>query len=201
MIEIFFDVETKKLFQEIGGKIPEKLGVSIVSIYRREVKNGAELNGLIQSFWEKEIANTWRLFEEADRIIGFNSLKFDVLALKPYLPQKFLKLNHFDILDNIKDELGRRIPLNALASETLGKKKTDVGINAVKYWVKGDNESLAKLKRYCEADVLLTRDIYDFGMKNKYLKYIDIWNTARRVEVDFSYPEDELNCNKQVGLF
>lgn len=201
MIEIFFDVETKKLFSEIGSKDPSLLGVSIMSVYRRELKDGIEINGEMQSFWEKEIASSFRLFEEADRIIGFNSTKFDVPALKPYLPQKFTGLNHFDILEKIKEVLGRRIPLDAIARETLGHAKTDVGFNAVKYWNKGDEESLSKLKKYCEADVLITRDIYDFALKNGHLKYIDLWNTPRVINIDFSYPEGEISSSKQVGLF
>lgn len=201
MIEVFFDVETKKLFREIDGKDPSLLGVSIVAIYTRKVQSGQEKKGEIQSFWEYEIEKAWRIFEHADRVIGYNSLKFDVHALKPYLPQKFTSLNHFDIMDQIKKVLGRRIALNSIARETLGTTKTDNGLNAWAYWKRGDKESLKKLKDYCEADVLLTRDVYDFGVKNGHLKYIDPWNNIRKVEVDFSYPKEELSANKQVGLF
>lgn len=201
MVEVFFDVETKKLFSEVDGKDPSLLGVSIVSVYRREVQNGAEVKGQMQSFWEQDIANAWRIFEEADRLIGFNSLKFDVLALKPYLPPKMTQLNHFDILDKIKTALGRRISLDAIAKETLGKGKIDDGLNAVVYWNRGDEESLGKLKKYCESDVFITRDVYDFGMKNGHLKYMDPWNNPRKVEIDFSYPKEELQVGKQVSLF
>lgn len=201
MIEVFFDVETKKLFSEIKDKNPSLLGVSIVAIYTRELNAGREEKGQIQSFWEHEIEKAWRIFEHADRIIGFNSLKFDVYALKPYLPQKFPTLNHFDILDHIKKASGHRIALNILARQTLGKAKTDNGLNACAYWKKGDKESLKKLKGYCESDVFLTRDVYDFGFKNGHLKYIDPWNNARTVKVDFSYPKEETSTVKQVGLF
>lgn len=201
MIEVFFDVETKKLFREIEDKNPSLLGVSIVAIYTREFRDGKEEKGQIQSFWEHEIEKAWGIFEHADRIIGFNSLKFDVYALKPYLPQKFSALNHFDILDHVKKASGHRVALNTLARQTLGKAKTDNGLNAWAYWKKGDKESLHKLKDYCEADVLLTRDVYDFGFKNGHLKYIDPWNNSRTVDVDFSYPKAELSVHKQVGLF
>ncbi|RJQ38062.1 hypothetical protein C4559_02455 [Candidatus Microgenomates bacterium] len=200
MIEVFFDVETKKLFSEIDGKDPALLGVSIMSVLKREIKNGVEVNSLMQSFWEKELMEAFKIFEEADRIIGFNSLKFDVLALKPYLPQKLSQMNHLDIMDKVKSVLGRRISLDCIAKETLGRTKTDDGLNAVLYWNRGDEESLSKLKSYCEADVFLTKDVYDFGMKNKHLKYMDPWNNSRKVEIDFSYPPAELSA-KQVGLF
>jgi hypothetical protein len=37
MIEVFFDVETKKLFSEINTRAPGDLGVSVVSVYKREL--------------------------------------------------------------------------------------------------------------------------------------------------------------------
>ena len=166
--EIIFDVETKKLFSDITTDNPGDLGVSIVSTYRRTVDDGGvETEGIMQSFWEQDFSSMWPLFEHADRIIGFNSLKFDVPALQPYYGERdFSVLKHFDIMDLVRQKIGRRISLNALSQETLGNTKIDVGTNAVIYWAKGDEESLAKLKKYCEADVALTRDLYDAGLKN-----------------------------------
>ena len=48
-------------------------------------------------------------------------------------------------------------------------------------------------------DVLITRDIYDFVIKNKHVLFKDKWNTLRKVELDFSYPEE--TQEKQAGLF
>jgi uncharacterized protein YprB with RNaseH-like and TPR domain len=190
MHEVIFDVETKSFFTEGGARKPEELGVSIVSLYRRELDSNLSQNhGELLSFWEGQFPDMWKIFLDADRIIGFNSLTFDIPALKPYSPANFAKLPHFDILDKIKELEGRRVSLNRLAQLTLGRGKSDAGENAMIYWQKNDPESLAKLKKYCEADVLLTRDLYDFGLKNKYLQYIDFWNNPRRIEIDFSYPQ------------
>jgi len=142
----------------------------------------------------------WPIFQDADRIIGYNSLGFDVPALRPYLNFPFAKLPHFDIMYKVKDIFGRRIPMDAIAKESLDREKTDVGLNAVFYWQKGDNESLEKLQKYCEADVLITRDIYDFVLKNKHVLFKDKWNTLRKVELDFSYPKED-ESRKQTGLF
>lgn len=200
--EIIFDVETKNLFEDVGSKEPGLLGVSLVSVYRRELqKDLTEKNGEMISFWEKDFKDMWKLFQEADRIIGFNSLHFDVPALQPYAFLKLEKLNHLDMLDIIKDAFGRRIPLAALAQETLGHTKIDVGINAVKYFRNGDEQSLAKLKKYCEADVAITKELYDYGLKNKHVKFKDKWNTLRTVTVDFSYPTLAEPQVKQGGLF
>lgn len=198
--ELIFDVETKKLFSDITTDNPGDLGVSIVSVYTRVLNDTFdEVNGEMHSFWEKDFERMWPLFEKADRIIGFNSLKFDVPALQPYTTMNFLSLKHFDIMDLVRQKTGRRIGLSALAKETIGDDKTDVGTNAVIYWAKGDKESLRKLQTYCEADVALTRDLYDFGRKNNILKYMDKWNNSVAIEVDFSYPVKKVN--PQIGLF
>jgi len=122
-----------------------------------------------------------------------------VPALKPYESFPFAKLPHLDIMAKVKEVFGRRIALDAIAKETLDTQKTDTGLNAVFYWQKGDKESLEKLRKYCEADVLITRDVYDFVLKNGHVLFKDKWNTLRKVELDFSYPVDVVET--QVGLF
>ena len=190
--EVIFDTETKKFFDEATGYDASKLGVSITSVYSRTLNDSyEELQGEMQSFWEADFAEMFKLFEKADRIIGFNSFGFDVPALSPYLPAHWSKLKHFDILDEIKKVEGKRVSLDSLAKATLGTKKNDSGENAIKYWEAGDAESLAKLKKYCEMDVEITTKIYDQALKNKTLKYIDFWNETHEVKLDFSYPESD----------
>src|SRR3989344_4921148 len=187
-IEVFFDVETKKLFSEIEGDNPGDLGISIVSIYHRKLnQNYKEDSGELISFWGTDFERMWKIFQEADRVIGFNSVGFDVPALTPYAKFPFAKLAHFDIMQKVKEKFGRRIGLDAIAKESLDREKTDTGLNAVYYWNKGDSESLAKLQKYCEEDVIITRDIYDFVLANGYLLFKDKWNTQRKVDLDFSY--------------
>ncbi len=201
MFEVIFDVETQKFFDEIDDNDPGKLGVSIVSVYSRKLDdNFNEIEGKMESFWEKELAEMWPIFQRADRIIGFNSVKFDVLTLEPYADFPFGKLPHFDILEEVKRSFGRRVKLDAIAKDTLGNVKNDHGANAVRYYKSGDRKSLEKLKKYCEMDVVITRDIYDYGLKNGRLKFTDHWNTPREIEVDFSYPETE-SLDAQIGLF
>jgi DEAD/DEAH box helicase domain-containing protein len=199
--EVVFDIETKKLFSDIEGDNPADLEVSIVSLYERQLdENFKETSGSIKSFWEDDFKKMWPIFQKADRIIGFNSLGFDVPALTPHANFPFDKLSHFDLLAKVKEVLGHRLSLDALAKETIGTTKIGVGTDAVKFWNMGDKKSLKLLKEYCEADVIITKDVYDFGLKNKYLKYTDKWNTVREVEVDFSYPAEKTD-KKQIGMF
>jgi len=199
--EVFFDVETKKIFSDIPDFDPAKLGVSIVAVYKRTVdEKQNEITGTMQSFWEEDFDKMWPIFSEAKRIIGFNSLRFDVLTLKPYAPSYFPRLPHFDIYAELKKVSEHGAGLNAIAKETLDREKTDDGLNAVYYWEKHDEESLAKLKKYCEADVLITRDVYDYVVKNKVILFKDKWNTLRKIPLDFSYPKD-VSSNSQTSLF
>ncbi|MFC1649512.1 ribonuclease H-like domain-containing protein [Patescibacteria group bacterium] len=198
--EVVFDVETQKLFSDIATQNPGDLKISVVSAYTRLVdEKQNETKGKMYSFWVDNLNGLWDLFSVADRIIGFNTISFDIPALQPYAPYSLAKLKHFDMHDEIRKTLGRRIGLAALAKETLGTDKTDVGTNAVIYWQRGDKNSLEKLRKYCEADVLLTRDLYDHVLRTQKLKYIDKWNNPREFEVDFSYPEGE--DESQIGLF
>lgn len=202
MVEVFFDIETKKLFDQIPDreKITD-LGVSIVSVYRRRLdENLREVEGEMRSFWEKDLALMWPWFEGADRIVGFNSVRFDVPILAPFYHRDLLKLPHFDVLDKVKEKLGFRVKLDNLAEQTLGKQKLADGLKAVEWWNRGDEESLRNLQKYCEMDVEVTRDLYHMGLVGGRLKFKDDWNQVKEFEVDFGYPKlggDE----PQMGLF
>ncbi len=201
MYEVIFDLETQKFFDDTGTSDPADLGVSVVSLYTRKLDdNCQEISGQMLSFWEDQLEAMWKYFREADRIIGFNSINFDIPALRPYAPADFSKLPHFDILDHVKESFGRRVSLNRIAKDTLGDAKIDSGANAIIYWQKHDPESLAKLQSYCESDVRITRDIYDYGLKNSHLKFTDHWNTPREISINFSYPKAAVST-AQTSLF
>lgn len=206
IFELFFDVETQKLFSDIETEDPADLGLSVVSVYQRSVDDeGNEKCGKMTSFWHKDagltprVEDMWELFEKADRIIGFNSKKFDSAVLRAHYHKDIRVLPHFDILEKIKEVFGKRLPLDMLAQVTLGVNKTDVGTNAVYYWANKSVENLRKLREYCESDVAITRDLYDFGKKHKHLKYVDRWNRVSEIPVDFSYPK--ISEHPQIGLF
>lgn len=216
-VEVIYDIETKKIFDDISTNNPADLGISIVSAYRREVdENGNEVSGEMKSFWTDEARgkisddelyfdNMWNWFEEADRIIGYNSFGFDNPAMNGiYTQGDFTKLKHFDILEEIRKVFGHRVKLDSVAKETFGAGKIAGGLDAVKWWNLGDEVSLNNLKKYCEMDVVVTTKVYDFAVKNKKLKFKDRWNELREIEVDFSYPvevEPEKPTETQMGLF
>jgi DEAD/DEAH box helicase domain-containing protein len=200
--EVIFDLETKSFFVEDGKFDPSKFGVSVVSLYTRKLdENFKEVEGEMRSYWEEEFAQMWPVFQAADRIIGFNSLGFDVPALRPYAPSSFAKLPHFDILDEVKKATGHKTSLHKIAKATLGIQKTDTGENAVLYWEKHDPKSLALLQKYCQDDVEITKKIYDFALKNKKLFLTDYWNNPREIKFDFAYSPGGISLPPQASLF
>jgi len=200
--EVIFDLETQKFFDEIEGSDPADLGVSILSMYVRTLdENFKEIKGGMISFFEPDLAKAWEIFKKADRIVGFNSKHFDVPALKNYLPLELTKIPHLDILEIVRAVNGKRVSLGAIANGTLGDHKADDPRNAITYWAKHDEESLKKLKFYCEEDVRLTMEVLDYGLKNKTLTFKDYWNDTKTIEVDFSYPVIEVPAEVQDSLF
>ena len=94
---VVFDVETKKAFDEVGGYYPEKLGVSV---------SGVWYDGELRAFREEEFGEMFKIFESADRIVGFNSIDFDMAALSPYYVGDLQKLPNLDILQEVEKQVG-----------------------------------------------------------------------------------------------
>ena len=190
---VVFDVETKKSFDEVGGYHPEKLGVSVSGVWYGE----EDSTGTLRGFREEEFSEMFKIFESAERIVGFNSIDFDMAALKPYYLGDLLKLPNFDILQEVERQVGYRVKLDALATETLGVQKGGSGLDALSYFHDGEWE---KLTKYCLEDVMITRDLYLYGVRNNELRFKNKWNELVNVRVDFSYvPKKESGV--QVTLF
>lgn len=190
---VVFDVETKKAFDEVGGFYPEKLGVSVSGVWYGE--QGTE--GVLRGFREEEFSEMFKIFEKADRIVGFNSIDFDMAALKPYYIGDLLKLPNFDMLKEVEKKIGYRVKLDALAKETLGIQKGGSGLDAITYFHEGDWE---KLTKYCLQDVEITRDLYNYALKNGELKFKNKWNESVSVKLDFTMQQQK-DSGVQVTLF
>jgi DEAD/DEAH box helicase domain-containing protein len=74
----------------------------------------------------------------------------------------------FDILEDIYNRLGFRLSLDHLAKETLNRGKTADGLQAVEWFRNGEMD---KLTEYCRQDVRVTRDLFEYGLKNGHLIY------------------------------
>jgi len=196
MSQIVLDVETKKLFSEIEDRDPAKLGVSYLGIIELPGGNLAGQENY-RGFFEEDLPNLWPTLEMADRLIGFNIIDFDNRALAVYYPGDLSQIPVLDILKEVEKVLSHRLSLDSIARASLGLGKTGSGLLAVDYWRNGQLEELAK---YCRKDVEITAQVFDFGLKNGFLKYFDRWNSLREVPVDFSFKPPEAKVQMTLGM-
>lgn len=179
MRQIFLDVETQKSFDEVGGYKPEKLGVSFVGVIEREGVSEKEYR-----LFEQDLPQLWPILERADVVVGFNIEGFDLPTLQPYYAGDLMQLPVLDLLVKIKESVGHRISLDAVAMETLGIQKSGSGLDALEYYA---TKQFDKLAMYCMKDVVITRDVYDYGLKNGMVKFINKWNRLIEAKVDFTF--------------
>ncbi len=163
MRKIVFDIETRNIFSDVGSNNPADLDISVVCIHDSK-------DDKYSSYTQEELPALWPIIEKADMLIGFNSEHFDIPLLNKYYSGDLTKIKSVDLLKEIKNSLGRRIKLDTIAEATLGKNKTGNGLDAIAWWNKGEIE---KIKKYCIEDVKITKEVYEFALKNKYLCYKD----------------------------
>ena len=160
--DIVFDIETQKSFEEVGGQNNfEKLGVSVV---------GAYIYGENKylTYEEHEIPAFEKLLQSAGRVIGFNIHHFDLAVLQPYISWNLKNLPTLDLMDDVKKSLGHRLYLDSLADATLGVRKSGDGLQALKWYKDG---KMDEIKKYCLKDVEITKNLYEFGVKNGHVLF------------------------------
>ncbi len=173
---IFFDLETQKLFQEVGGRDPEKLRVACAVTWSSSRDSFAV-------YWERDVPALITELKSAGQVVGFNIRGFDYQVLKPYAPTEHLNyLPTLDLMDYLYRRLGFRIGLDAVAKATLGTEKTADGLQSVAWFRSGELEKVAD---YCKKDVEITRRVYEFGCENGYVFYLSRLGSRQKVQVNW----------------
>lgn len=157
------DFETKYSFAEVGGESNIRdLGISVAGVYSYRQDS-------FFAFEERELGSLETMFYGADLVIGFNVRHFDIPVIEPYLKSfSFADVKVLDIFEDAVRFLGHRVGLNALAKATLFKEKSGHGLEALQWFREGRVEDV---KKYCLDDVRITRDLYEFGKKNKHVLF------------------------------
>ncbi|MCR4274432.1 MAG: ribonuclease H-like domain-containing protein [Candidatus Campbellbacteria bacterium] len=163
MHKVVFDIETRNIFDDVGKNDPVLLDISIVGVYDYETD-------VYTSYAQEEFSALWSVLERADVLIGFNSDHFDTPLLNKYFPGDLTKIKSIDIMTDIKSALGRRLSLNNVAGATLGLKKSADGLQAYQWWKEG---KVDEIRKYCLQDVKVTKDLYEYILVNKKIKYRD----------------------------
>ncbi len=159
---LYFDLETQKSASDVGGWQNTHLMRVSVAVVFDSVENR------FFSYTEDQVDALLKHLEKADLVIGFNIKRFDYSVLKAYTGKDLKALTTFDILEDLFRRLGFRLGLDHLATETLNQKKSGDGLQALEWFKKGDME---KLTEYCRHDVEITRDLFEYGLKNGHLIY------------------------------
>ena len=171
MRRIVFDIETMGDF--LGNGDFSNLEVTVVGAYDSETDE-------YTSYLKEELPKFWQLLERADFIVGYNSEHFDIPILNRYYSGDLSKIKSVDLLKEVKNVLGRRLKLDNLAAATLGKGKSGDGLEAQKWWAKGEVE---KVRAYCIDDVRITNKLYEHAKKHGFLKYKD-YDGIREIKLD-----------------
>lgn len=169
---VALDLETRETFREVGAFNPALLSISLVGLYdsaadREHVFRVEELGALAD------------LLSASPRVVGFNLHGFDYAVLKsafakmpadsPARNFDPFTLPTVDLFTHLRQQLGFRPKLDALAHATLGRGKIGDGLDAIRFYRQGNWDSLAA---YCLEDVRLTRDLYEYGLRHGHVKIV-----------------------------
>ena len=173
MRTVVFDIET--IHEGAGFFMPDldKLEITVVGIYDSETNT-------YQTFGQDELGKLWPILEKTDFLVGYNSDHFDIPILNKYYPGELGRIKSIDLLKEIKNTVGRRFKLDNVAKATLGYGKNGDGMQAVDWWRQGEFE---KVRAYCLDDVRITKEIYDYALKNGTLKYADFGGAIQEFKI------------------
>ncbi len=173
--EVVLDIETSNSFADVGKYDPSLLKVSLVGVYEYATDQYTH-------YMEADLPKLWRVLEGADRIIGYNLFGFDYQVLNTYYRGDLSKFPTLDIMLDVAEKIGFRIKLDDVAHGSLGQGKSGNGLQAIEFFRRGE---IDKLRDYCLQDVKVTKEVYEYGLANKIVKYKD--RTGRLVEVPIDF--------------
>lgn len=154
------DLETQNLVQDVGGwGHIDKLKISVACAF--DSKTGETL-----VFTEDEIPKLNDLCEDR-LVVGYNIRGFDLIILQAY-GLNLHKLDVFDIMYDLQTLTRQKfLKLESVAQGTLNAGKSADGLLAVEWWKQG---KIDKIIEYCKQDVLVTKDIFEYGRKKGEVK-------------------------------
>lgn len=173
---VVFDLETQRSFEEVGGRSQlHKLGVSVGVAYRYDRDEFLVCT-------EDTIGELVDLLTAAELVVGYNVKGFDYEVLRGYTSSDLQRLPTLDLMYDLESRLGFRPKLDSVASPTLGVGKSADGLQALHWWRTGEVDKIAA---YCRDDVACTRDLYNFGKRNRFVLVSRFGGKPRRVEVEW----------------
>jgi DEAD/DEAH box helicase domain-containing protein len=164
MAEIYLDVETQRLAEEVPG------GWDNIRAFGLTVAVSWDKGQGFRDWFEQDAGRLIGELRAFDRIVTFNGVRFDLEVLSAYGDVRDLPRKTLDLLLDLRRRLGFRVSLQNVAQSTLGKAKTASGLDAVKWWRSGDPALRQKVVDYCRMDVEILRDIVAFARREGFVK-------------------------------
>ncbi len=170
---LIFDIETQNTFDQVGSRDAAALDISLLVVWDSKTQE-------YKCYLENELEQLWTVLEQADMLIGYNSDHFDIPLLNKYYPGDLTAIKSLDLMKEIQGVLGRRLRLDDVANATLGTSKSGSGLDAIRWWQAGE---IDKIRKYCEKDVKITKDLFDYILENGSIKYKD-FNKKKELIID-----------------
>jgi DEAD/DEAH box helicase domain-containing protein len=175
---VYFDLETQKLSNEVGGwSNVHKLKLAVGVTYSTEREDYAV-------YLEQDADALIAELTSADVVVGFNTKRFDYVVLSPYVKEgaSLRNIRSVDMMEHIYRALGFRVSLDSLAGATLRERKSADGIQSVQWFKEGKIDQVID---YCKKDVEVTKKLYEYGVQNGFVCFNDRYGRRKRVPVNW----------------
>ena len=183
---LYFDLETQKYAEEVGGWNNARDMRMSVSVTHSDRDN------LYRVYEESDVQALIEELKSAQIVIGYNIDSFDLAVLSGY--GDVTNIRTLDLLSDIERSLGFRISLENIAQATLGRGKVATGADAVRWYRAGE---MFKLVEYCYQDVTITRDVHRYGIEHGHVCYLDAANgEPRQIGVQWHLPPSETSSGE-----
>jgi DEAD/DEAH box helicase domain-containing protein len=169
---VYFDLETQKSADEVGGW-GNISNMSVGVTY-------STARGDYKIYGEKQVNDLLADLQRADLVVGFNNLRFDYEVLHGYTAFDLTQLPTLDMLVVLSETLGHRLSLDSIATATFDVEKTAEGLQAIEWFKQG---KLAEIAEYCCYDVKITKLVHEYGQSQKQLDYFNRFNKKLTVPV------------------
>ncbi len=159
---VYFDLETQKSADEVGGwgNIRDmKMSVGVTFSTAR---------GDYRIYPESQVQELIQELLRADLVVGFNHLRFDYEVLHGYTVLDLRQASTLDMMVDLQERLQHRLSLDSIATASLGVEKTAEGLQAIRWFREG---KLMEVAEYCCYDVKITRLVHEFGAANRQVFY------------------------------
>ena len=170
------DIETRMSADEVGGwGRADRMGISCAVVFD-------SLENEYLTYFQEDVTALMDRLAAFDVVVGFNVKRFDYAVIGGLIDYPFHTLPTLDILEDIHARLGYRLSLDHIAHATLGRSKSADGLAALRWWKEGKMDQIVS---YCKEDVVITKDVYLYGLANRYLLFRNKSGAAVRLPVNW----------------